>query len=504
MSESQIEMEQFLQEMKVLYEKEPQHFNTTTIYRKLIQLGVYANELHTTTRQWYPIWEATFQKCTHLDLFNTTLDSKFFQIRNIDTSNKLPTEQFIKLYLPVHRSHFNQCVQRLFLFLDQQIMYHDSKIRKTIANDAIVVRVTNTHDVDKITNFIQNDSLFKSGLIKPNPFTMNNGVFSITKDGHLSYNSVVSAYIEDYIKQETETVTLSRFYQYLNLLYKKTFIEGYDLSITAYLQHLDYNFSEEEDYYKKVYDCKYITEILLKVVSGNQLYQEDFLPIYQNSCKEGDIDRLRKFYRTKEASYHEATYYLSMCIEQNIKLQGLKNTMNALKMYIEEQNPNGFTKKENIRNTLLTHVPISILSFILDGLTPEDYVMKEAYNLGLMKEEVQVDDIDVFMDDLIKGLILTYEKYLNKIDCKVAHEKIIEAVLLIQKEDFSYITKDKQVRKKLMLSSKKVDLKYLDKIIYQYLLEATIDVEREEDTMNEFATFIEDLYRERVYPLSGV
>ena len=45
---------------------------------------------------------------------------------------------------------------------------------------------------------------------------------------------------------------------------------------------------------------------------------------------------------------------------------------------------------------------------------------------------------------------------------------------------------------------------YLDKIIYQYLLEATIDVEREEDTMNEFATFIEDLYRERVYPLSGV
>ena len=120
MTESQIEMEQFLQEMKVLYEKEPQHFNTTTIYRKLIQLGVYANELHTTTRQWYPIWEATFQKCAHLDLFNTTLDSKFFQIRNIDTSNKLPTEQFIKLYLPVHRSHFNQCVQRLFLFLDQQ------------------------------------------------------------------------------------------------------------------------------------------------------------------------------------------------------------------------------------------------------------------------------------------------------------------------------------------------------------------------------------------------
>lgn len=504
MSESQIEMEHFLQEMKSLFEKEPHHFNSTTIYRKLIQHGVYANELHTTTKQWYPIWEATFRKWGNLDLFNTTLDSKFFQIRNVDTEKELPTEQFIKLYLPLHRSHFNQCVQHLFSFLSKEQMIHDSKIRKAITNDSIVVRVTSPEDVVKIDQFIQEDSLFQSGLMEPSPFAMHHHSFAVTKDGRLSYHSVVASYIEDYIKQEEKEVSLSRFYAYLNTLYKKTFVEGYDLSIVAYIQHLDYQFEKEDAYYQEVYDCKYITEILLKVLSGHQDYEQDFLPIYEQTKKETNIDDLRSFYRKKESNYHQATYHLSLCIEKNIECQGLNNTIHAFQMYVDDKNPNGFTKQKQIRQTLMKEVPHSLLPFILDGLTPEDYVTKEAYNLGLIKKEVEIDDVDEFMDDLIQGLILTYEKYLQKLDKKIAREKIIEAVRLIQHEDFSYITKDKQVRKKLMLSSKKINLKYLDQIIYQYLLEATIDVEREEDTMHEFAILIEDLYKEHAYPLSGV
>ena len=132
-------------------------------------------------------------------------------------------------------------------------------------------------------------------------------LLAVTKDGRLSYHSVVASYIEDYIKQEEKEVSLSRFYAYLNTLYKKTFVEGYDLSIVAYIQHLDYQFEKEDAYYQEVYDCKYITEILLKVLSGHQDYEQDFLPIYEQTKKETNIDDLRSFYRKKESNYHQAT-----------------------------------------------------------------------------------------------------------------------------------------------------------------------------------------------------
>ena len=68
-------------------------------------------------------------------------------------------------------------------------MIHDSKIRKAITNDSIVVRVTSPEDVVKIDQFIQEDSLFQSGLMEPSPFAMHHHSFAVTKDGRLSYHS---------------------------------------------------------------------------------------------------------------------------------------------------------------------------------------------------------------------------------------------------------------------------------------------------------------------------
>ena len=500
MLEEQLEMEHFLQEMQELKNKDITKFNGSLVYQKLSLMGVYANEINVKTKQWYPIWSATFKKFKNINVLVDKKNTSHFILRNIDTNNKTNSEKYLTIYLPLHSSHFNQCVQKLVKFLNKNNIYHELFINKTITNDGIKIKVKNLDSVKKIEHFINEDSLFKSGLIKFNPFMMHNKIFAITKEGHLSYNTVLANYIVNYIKEEVEKASIFGFYNYLNKIYKKTFIEGYDLAITAYIQNIEYDFDNEEEYYKKIYDYKYITEIIMNVLLGKNDFTKDLIDIYKKYNKLNDVIEIRNFYRKKENLYHQTIYNLSTCIEKNIKIVGLHNTMNALKLYVNG-NPCGFTKKEEIRNQLIETVDHNVLNYILGEISPEDYVKKEAYNLGLIKEETKKTDVDEFMDDLIQGLILTYEKHLQNIDKKTAHKKIIEAIELIKKENFSYITNDYQIRKKLMLASKKVDLKYLNQIIYEFLLESALDIEREDETMDMFADLIEDLFKEQAYPM---
>ena len=500
MTQEQLEIEHFLQEMQELKNTDITKFTSTLVYNKLLAIGVYANELDVKTNQWFPIWMATFKKLKNINVLTTSKNAKIFKIRNIDVNKPLNNEKYITVYLPLHRSHFNQCVQKLVKYLNKNNFYHELEISNIINNCSITIKLKNIESTLQLEKYIKEDKLFNTGLIKPNPFMMNNSLLAITKEGNLSYNTILTNFIFHYIKEEKEEATLSKFYNYINHIYTKTFIMGFDLSITTYIQNIDYNFDHEDNFYMKVYDYKYIIEILLQVLRGKKDFKKYFIEIYKMNKKIDDLTEFKNFYRKQETLFHQTIYNLSSCIENNIKLLGLNNTMNALKLY-NEGNACGFTKKNGIRQTLVECVDYQILPYILNDLSPEDYVKKEAYNLGLIKEEVKKTDVDEFMDDLIQGLILTYEKHLQKIDKKVAHNKIIEAVELIKDENFSHITNDYQIRKKLMISSKKVDLKYLHQFIYEFLLESTLDIEREDETMDMFADLIEDLFKEQAYPM---
>lgn len=495
LNESQKEMENFLLEMNEQYKKDVTVFTHEFIYQKLIQTGVYLNEAKVKTTQWYPILTANLGKLKHLDVYPPKKQQGFFQLRNL--LEKVDIEKYIKLYIPLHRSHFNQCVQHLFTFLSNENIIHDSKIRNQISNDAVVVRVSSRLDVDRITAFIKQDELFKTALIKPNPFTIKKDGIAIVKDGHLSYNSILCHYIENYIKKE-DHVSLLGFYKYVDACYKEAFVSGYHMSVLAHNHKIDYQFKHEEEYYKKLYDDKYITKLILCVISGKEDFEENFLPIYEKTKEVKDVDVLRNFARTKETEYHNACNTLNQALEINLKYLGVNNTIHAFKMFVGHGSAKGFTRRENARMMMEEQLPRTVLSYILRGMTPEDYVRMEAYNLGFIKKEVEMDAVDVFMDILIKSLVSTHQKYLEDLKEKDQKKRIKQMVSMVKEGHFEHITNDDQARKKLMMASKKVRVELLDKMIQQFMLEIGDKVEDEEEAVELFSEMIIHLELEEI------
>lgn len=499
MNESQKDMENFLIEMAEQYQLDATKFTHDFIYKKLIQRGIYLNESKVKTTQWYPIWMANLGKLKNLDVYLPNKKQGFLQLRNTDPT-KIDVESYIKIYIPLHRSHFNQCVQRLFTFLSEENIIHNSKIRNQIAGDAVVVRVTSRLDVDRITNFIKQDSLFDTALIKPNPFTIQKEGLAIVKDGNLSYNSILCYYIENYIKKEHGVVSLARFYKYVDLCYQESFKAGYHLSVLAHEHHIDYQFSMEEEYYKKLYDDKYITELLMSVLEGKNDFEEDFIPLYEQTKESKGIDELRVFSREKEQAYHEACRYLNQALEINLRLLGVNNTIHAFKQFVGYGSAIGFTRKERARFFIEQKVSRDVLTYILKELSPEDYVRMEAYNLGYIEKEIPLDAVDHFMNCLLESLVVTCHKYMKNLTSVEQKKRVKQLINLIKDGNFENITNDEQLRKKLMIASKNVRLPLLDKMIHQFMLEVGNVVEDEEEAVDLFSEMVMNLeFQEKKY-----
>lgn len=103
----------------------------------------------------------------------------------------------IKLYIPVQTDNFCKIAEKLFNYMINEGIIMQCKIPKEMRNDALVCRVRAKEDVIKVSNYIK--SLNYNSNIRPNPFLYDNGNVCITIDGGLSYNSVISKLLEQYL-----------------------------------------------------------------------------------------------------------------------------------------------------------------------------------------------------------------------------------------------------------------------------------------------------------------
>ena len=94
----------------------------------------------------------------------------------------------IKLYLPVDASNIYEVSTKVLDYIIKEGIHIQAKIAKNIRSDVFVIRVLDKDKLDKLLNYI--NSLDYNSKSKPNPFALNVGRVSITKDRIMSYNTV--------------------------------------------------------------------------------------------------------------------------------------------------------------------------------------------------------------------------------------------------------------------------------------------------------------------------
>lgn len=225
----------------------------------------------------------------------------------------------IKLYLPVDASNIYEVSTKVLDYIIKEGIHIQAKIAKNIRSDVFVIRVLDKDKLDKLLNYI--NSLDYNSKSKPNPFALNVGRVSITKDGMMSYNTVLAEYITEYLKSEREEVTLENF---------KKFIHKQINKIPS---------SNKNKYM--------IVDLIIKNLE-NTLTLEELLSYNQKVV----VDN-----RATQVSEEDKNNILRLINGLNV-FYNLEETHKRIEMYLATGNINYFTRQNGIRKFVEEHLPV--------------------------------------------------------------------------------------------------------------------------------------------------
>ena len=200
-------------------------FNDNTVYHALTRFGV-SHDPKTILIQdsnyneiikkegLFSKWVMRFLKNKNTHAIVT--DNYFCYFEHGDINNN---SEFIKIYVPLKKSHIEKGVNKIFDFIDSEEITHTSKVSSDIRIDDVVIRVQRKIDADKIINFIKNDGYIKEGLLPPNPFAFNKDGLALACDGKSSYNTILAALLKEFINNNNpNNLNSNNFYKYLQNL----------------------------------------------------------------------------------------------------------------------------------------------------------------------------------------------------------------------------------------------------------------------------------------------
>lgn len=221
---------EFLKYMAIIA-KNNYELTTRMVYGNLIYMGV-RNKRDSISSN-FNDWINYFRNIDNINVFVSPTWKYFCQFKNLK-SNYVDSYSMIKLYIPLDKEHINLGAKKLFDYMAQENVCHQSKIGSAVRFDDVVIRVSSSKDADKIINFIQNDEYFSEGLLPTNPFALSSNNVSVSWDGTLSYNMVVSNWISEYINYEKENNNLdnvgyARFFAYIKEKSNDLFNKGIGL-----------------------------------------------------------------------------------------------------------------------------------------------------------------------------------------------------------------------------------------------------------------------------------
>lgn len=225
----------------------------------------------------------------------------------------------IKLYLPVDASNIYEVSTKVLDYIIEEGIHIQAKIAKNMRSDVFVIRVLDKDKLDKLLNYI--NSLDYNSKSKPNPFALNIGRVSITKDGMMSYNTVLAEYITEYLKSEREEVTLENFKKFM---------------------HKQINKIPSSNKNKYM-----IVDLIIKNLE-NTLTLEELLSYNQKLV----VDN-----RVTQVSEEDRNNILRLINGLNV-FYNLEETHKRIEMYLATGNINYFTRQNGIRKFVEEHLPV--------------------------------------------------------------------------------------------------------------------------------------------------
>lgn len=313
----------------------------------------------------------------------------------------------IKLYLPVDASNIYEVSTKVLDYIIKEGIHIQAKIAKNIRSDVFVIRVLDKDKLDKLLNYI--NSLDYNSKSKPNPFALNVGRVSITKDGMMSYNTVLAEYITEYLKSEREEATLENFKKFMHKQINKIPSSNKNkyMIVDIIIKNLENTLTLEEllSYNQKVVVDNRATQVseedknnILRLINGlNVFYNlEETHKRIEMYLATGNINYftrqngIRKFVeeylpveQMREALYEMGWSALVNSIDETYKKYGELQVIKAVERIVDVGSIEGLTNTNNAR---------SYLGFITSPELLQKIILKQASS-SINIENQSIEDI---------------------------------------------------------------------------------------------------------------
>lgn len=313
----------------------------------------------------------------------------------------------IKLYLPVDASNIYEVSTKVLDYIIKEGIHIQAKIAKNTRSDVFVIRVLDKDKLDKLLNYI--NSLDYNSKSKPNPFALNVGRVSITKDGMMSYNTVLAEYITEYLKSEREEVTLENFKKFMHKQINKIPSSNKNkyMIVDLIIKNLENTLTLEEllSYNQKVVVDNRITQVseedknnILRLINGlNVFYNlEETHKRIEMYLATGNINYftrqngIRKFVeeylpveQMRAALYEMGWSALVNSIDETYKKYGELQVIKAVERIVDVGSIEGLTNTNNAR---------SYLGFITSPELLQKIILKQASS-SINIENQSIEDI---------------------------------------------------------------------------------------------------------------
>lgn len=313
----------------------------------------------------------------------------------------------IKLYLPVDASNIYEVSTKVLDYIIEEGIHIQAKIAKNMRSDVFVIRVLDKDKLDKLLNYI--NSLDYNSKSKPNPFAINVGRVSITKDGMMSYNTVLAEYITEYLKSEREEVTLENFKKFMHKQINKIPSSNKNkyMIVDLIIKNLENTLTLEEllSYNQKVVVDNRVTQVseedknnILRLINGlNVFYNlEETHKRIEMYLATGNINYftrqngIRKFAeeylpveQMRVALYEMGWSALVNSIDETYKKYGELQVIKAVERIVDVGSIEGLTNTNNAR---------SYLGFITSPELLQKIILKQASS-SINIENQSIEDI---------------------------------------------------------------------------------------------------------------